>query len=124
MYDTELIGANLGCIGERHALTPLHHLCFLMFCITLPRDRIIFNWISCHMIHMYIVYYHGEHRWRSGDPGSIPRLGVIFELSLLILSCALRVFLWVLPFSSLHKNQILNCNSILGFQLDWSCALL
>ena len=56
----------------------------------------------------------GEHRWRSGEsapplttlvPGSIPRPGIICELSLLVLSCASRVFSPVLRFSSLHKNQ-------------------
>jgi hypothetical protein len=40
------------------------------------------------------------------DPGSIPGLGVIWELSLLlILSLASRVFLLVLRFSSLCKKQ-------------------
>ena len=39
-------------------------------------------------------------------PGSIPGLGVICGLSLLlVLVPAPRVFLWVLQFSSLHKNQ-------------------
>ena len=39
-------------------------------------------------------------------PGSIPGPGVIFGLSLLlVLVLALRVFLRVLRFSSLHKNQ-------------------
>jgi hypothetical protein len=49
------------------------------------------------------------------DPGrSILGRGVICELSLLlILSLASRVFLWVLRFSSLHKNQ---------HSLDLSCA--
>ena len=37
--------------------------------------------------------------------GSIPGTGIICELSLLVLSCASRVFLRVLRFSSLHKNQ-------------------
>ena len=39
-------------------------------------------------------------------PGSIPGLGVIYGLSLLlVLVPAPRVFLRVLRFSSLHKNQ-------------------
>ena len=38
-------------------------------------------------------------------PGSIPGPGIICKLSLLVLSCASRVFLQVLRFSSLHKNQ-------------------
>ena len=40
------------------------------------------------------------------DPGSIPGPGVICGLSLLlVLVLALRVFLLVILFSSLHKNQ-------------------
>ena len=39
-------------------------------------------------------------------PGSIPGPGVICGLSLLlVLILAVRVFLWALRFSSLHKNQ-------------------
>jgi hypothetical protein len=47
------------------------------------------------------------------DPDSIPRLSVVCDFSsLLILSLASRVFLWVLQFSSLHKKTtFLNCNS-------------
>ena len=56
----------------------------------------------------------GWQGWRSGEstrlppmwPGSIPGTGVICGLSLLlVLALAPRVFLRVLRFSSLHKNQ-------------------
>ena len=33
-------------------------------------------------------------------------------------------FSWVLWFSSLLKNKLLNSNSVLGFHLDWSLALV
>ena len=55
----------------------------------------------------------GEQGWHSGErlashqcgPGSIPRLGVICGLSLLlVLVLAPRIFLRVLRFSSLLKN--------------------
>ena len=67
----------------------------------------------------------GEQGWRSGEsndashqcgPGSIPGLGTICGLSLLLLLVsALRVFLRVLRFSSLHKNQHSK------FQFDQAC---
>ena len=43
-------------------------------------------------------------------PSLIPGPGIICELSLLVLSCASRVFLRVLRFSSLHKNQPRLCS--------------
>ena len=61
------------------------------------------------------IFHQWEQGWRSGEstrlppmtgPGSIPGLGVIRGLTLLlVLVPAPRVFLRVLRFSSLHKNQ-------------------
>ena len=78
---------------------------------TLPLSPVVLTRPYCRE-HCYLL--DGELRWRSGralasnqcDPGSIPGPGVIFGLSLLlVLYSAPRVFLLVLRFSSLLKNQ-------------------